>query len=160
MTSQTTQSIGRSGHERGVCFDPETMCLEGVYCDQLSAYRARRAWARILETTFLLEGGHDFHLAVLGGGVEDRFVLKCEFRTACARYAFWRLTNNQAPEAQYVIETAHIPHCDSRADELSAAPDLSPKEDMPLVLSKLENTIHHAASVREWLAKTLSKLIR
>ena len=28
------------------------------------------------------------------------FVLNCYFTSACGRYAFWRLINNQAPEAE------------------------------------------------------------
>ena len=55
---------------------------------------------------------------------EGVFTLQCEFVSACGRYAFWRLTNNQAPEAQYLIETAHIPNAELREAEFHAASDL------------------------------------
>lgn len=108
----------------GVSYDPEHITLEGIYTDQLSAYRAKKVWQETLETNFLLESEHDFALKVCSRSIEHRFILRCEFLTACARYAFWRLTNNQAPEAQYIIETAHIPNGELRQDELLEAPDL------------------------------------
>jgi hypothetical protein len=108
----------------GVSFDPDHITLEGVYTDQLSAYRAKKVWLETLETNFLLEPGHDFNLSIASRVDEHRFALRCEFLTACARYAFWRLTNHQAPEAQYVIETAHIPNAELRQDDFLQAPDL------------------------------------
>jgi hypothetical protein len=51
-------------------------------------------------------------------------LLTCEFSTACGRYAFWRLTNSQSPESQYLIETAHIPSGLGEQDATVAAPDL------------------------------------
>ncbi len=108
----------------GVSYDPEHITLEGTYTDQLSAYRARKVWQETLEGNFLLESEHDFTLKVCSHAVEHRYVLRCDFLTACARYAFWRLTNNQAPEAQYIIETAHIPNGELRQDDLLEVPDL------------------------------------
>ena len=118
----------------GVCFDPDNITLQGCYPDELSAYRAKRLWIETLENCFLLEQGHDFSVCVRQHRDSSRFVLLCEFTTACARYAFWRLTNHQAPEAQYVIETAHIPICDSRHEDIMRAPDLKSIHDGPLVL--------------------------
>jgi hypothetical protein len=109
----------------GVCFDPEEAVLEGTYLDELSAYRARRVWTETFETNFLLEPNHDFIFRVLSSLEGRKFVLKCDFATACGRYAFWRLTRNQAPEAQYLIETAHIPQADSRREETLHTADLS-----------------------------------
>ena len=111
----------------GVCFDSENIALEGIYCDELSAHRAKKVWCEVLETSFLLDNGHDFKMLKLPNLENSKFVLKCTFHTACGRYAFWRLINHQTPEAQYVIETAHIPACDSRQCDFISAPDLSPK---------------------------------
>ena len=55
-----------------------------------------------------------------------RFMLRAHFVSACARYAFWRLTNCQAPETQYIMETAHIPVCESRHDDILSVPDMQP----------------------------------
>lgn len=111
----------------GVSFDPEHITLEGSYTDQISAYRARRVWVSTLTESFLLEIDHDFKLKVEMNSESARYFLRCEFLTACARYAFWRLTNNQAPEAQYIIETAHIPNSETRQEDFWRTPDLKAK---------------------------------
>jgi len=118
----------------GVCFDPDNVSLRGCYSDELSAHRAKRLWVETLENCFLLEEGHDFSVRVRASLEKAQFVLVCEFGTACARYAFWRLTNNQAPEAQYVIETAHIPVCDSRQEDILRAPDMKSIHEEPFIL--------------------------
>lgn len=110
----------------GVRFDPESITLEGIYSDELSAYRARKVWTETLKSSFLLELDHDIQFKIVGSN-STRFILSCEFKTACARYAFWRLTNHQAPEAQYQIETGHIPQCESREEDFLRAPDMRPK---------------------------------
>jgi hypothetical protein len=107
-------------------FDPERVILQGVYRDQLSAYRARRIWAEALASNFLLDPGHDYEISVQSDLKQGRFLLNCSFTSACGRYAFWRLTNEQAPEAQYLIETAHIPNSEFCADSFFSAPDLKP----------------------------------
>lgn len=122
--SQVVELTDELQWAEGVSFDPEHITLEGIYSDQLSAYRAKKVWLETLETNFLLESDHDFALRVRSNASERRYVLRCEFLTACARYAFWRLTNNQAPEAQYIIETAHIPNGELSQDQLMEAPDL------------------------------------
>jgi hypothetical protein len=115
----------------GVCFDPDNVTLDGVYIDELSAYRAKKCWIEALENHFLLEPEHDFFLQIEAINGEQR--LRCEFVTACARYAFWRLTNNQAPEAQYIIETAHIPKGESQFERFMQAPDLCQVGEGPLI---------------------------
>lgn len=100
--------------ENGIWFDPERITLEGRYSDQVTAYRARKKWAKALETSFLLEGKHDFSLSIercpnsYEGVSEGTYAVTCDFHTACGRYAFWRLTHNQAPEVQFLLETAHL----------------------------------------------------
>ena len=117
----------------GVYFDSQEAILEGAYKDEISAYRAKKVWTETFETNFLLEPNYDFIFKVVTDIKEQKFVLKCNFTSACGRYAFWRLTRNQAPEAQYQIETAHIPANDSnKSNKVSA--ELSVKESQPLVM--------------------------
>lgn len=114
-----TQQVAR------VSFDPHAVVLRGVYQDELSAHRARKVWRSTLSVNFLLDEGEDITLIVHSDLERGEFQLTCNFLSACARYSFWRLTNDQAPEAQYLIETAHIPFCESKYEELMGAHDLS-----------------------------------
>lgn len=128
--------IGRQKYlEDGVTFNPDQVTLQGIYSDELSAHRAKKTWIETLEGAFILENRTDIDLAIRD--TDAGYLLECHFLTACARYAFWRLTNNQAPEAQYIIETAHIPLCESRHEEIMTAPDMRSIYDEPLILSGL-----------------------
>ena len=138
----------------GVCFDPEHVTLEGAYTDELSLHRAKKVWVETLKQSFLLEKDHDFKLIAIPILEQSRFVLKCEFITACARYAFWRLTNNQAPEAQYIIETAHIPNSASRQEDFWTAPDLRAKASA-LTLSNIEQAILNNQSSSQTLTRVI-----
>jgi len=109
-----------------VWFDGEKVRLEGYYPDQLSAYRAKKIWVQTLQTFFLLEHDQDISCHVESREDEGLFALRCDFLSACARYAFWRLTNEQTPEVQYIIETAHIPQCESRRYDFLTAAELNP----------------------------------
>lgn len=94
----------------GLWYDPERLLVEGVYQDEVTAYRARRRWIEALEKNFLLEESLDFSLKVKRSRGGRNFRVRCDFLTACGRYAFWRLTHHQAPEVQFLLETAHLPH--------------------------------------------------
>jgi hypothetical protein len=94
----------------GLWYDPERLVVEGVYQDEVTAYRARRRWIEALGKNFLLEEGLDFSLKVRRSRGGRSFRVRCDFLTACGRYAFWRLTHHQAPEVQFLLETAHLPH--------------------------------------------------
>ena len=109
----------------GVSFDAEEAILVGVYPDQLSIYRAKRGWIKVLEAVFLLEEERDYEMSCKSDLESDSFSLSCQFLSACGRYAFWRITNDQAPEAQYEIETAHIPSGAAFLQHLNTTPDLS-----------------------------------
>lgn len=97
----------------GLWYDAEKLILEGIYLDELSAYRARRSWIKTFEMNFLLEEIHDFKVRVVCDDEEGRYHVQCTFTSACGRYAFWRLTHHQAPEVQFTLETAHLPHVNS-----------------------------------------------
>lgn len=126
---ELTREYPRGCH---VAFDSEAAALEGTYGDELSAFRARKVWIDILESNFLLEKEHDFKTDIVGDIEKGSYVLRCMFSTACGRYAFWRLTNSQAPEAQYTIETAHIPNAESLYEQILRAPDLEEKRSFEI----------------------------
>lgn len=92
-----------------VVFDMDSLTLVGRYFDELSAHRAKKCWLKTLQDCFLLDLDTDLKLKVKIDSELQQFLLICEFNSSCARYAFWRLTNNHVPEAAYLLETAHIP---------------------------------------------------
>lgn len=146
--------------QEGVCFDPDNVTLQGSYTDELSAHRARRLWAETLEEYFLLENNHDIVFSVLPDLEKHVFTLTCTFSTACARYAFWRLTNNQAPEVQYVIETAHIPLCDSRHEDILKAPDLRPLHEEAMIWSGGPRNRPDRQKKPNWLFSLIRRLCK
>jgi hypothetical protein len=127
--SQLIELSRRIGLDSPVRFDPETSALAGVYTDELAVHRAKRGWRNVLEANFILEMGHDFSIDIVKDPASNRYLMRCEFTSACGKSAFWRITNHQAPETQCIIETAHIPISDSLFEELVAAPDMRPLED-------------------------------
>ncbi len=146
---------------QGVCFDSARVALEGSYQDEISAYRARRVWIETLKQSFLLDREQDFSTRVELSPDGKKYILTCLFTSACARYAFWRLTNHQAPEAQYVIETAHIPNTEEKRDEFIQAPDLRSIEDSLLLLGDpVVHPLHKKLnfSIRRWFRRALTKL--
>lgn len=140
----------------GVAFNASALTIRGVYGDELSAYRAKRVWAQTLSVTFLLEDGVDFDLWV--SEAQERFLLTCQFTSACARYAFWRLTNDQAPEAQYLLETGHIPDCEARFEEFVHAPDMV--EEQQLFQRITEQAEQNEQRLRRWIRALLAQLGR
>ena len=139
----------------GVCFDPQSVSLHGLYNDELSAHRARKGWIEVLDSSFFLEPEVDYAIKVLGDLRRGRYVLSCEFTSASARYAFWRLTHQQAPEAQYLIETAHLPTSD-RGTDLASAPDLTPLVEDPSSLENFSTSIER----RNVFARMLDSIFR
>ena len=97
------------GRMLGLWYDPDRLIVEGVYCDEVTAYRARKRWIEALELHFLLEETLDFSLKVKLSRGGRHFKVRCDFKSACGRYAFWRLTHHQALEVQSLLETAHLP---------------------------------------------------
>lgn len=143
-----------------VSFDSVKASLEGSYRDELSLHRAKKIWIDTLETNFLLEKGHDFKIKITRNIAEEQFSMSCDFTTACGRYALWRLTHDQAPEAQYLIETAHIPQCESRLQEILFAPDLkSKRENYHTGLYELESAIADNAVAASLLHKVSRKIL-
>lgn len=100
----------RDNESVGLWYDSDRLTLSGVYLDEVTAYRARKRWIEALEINFLLEERHDFCIKVRPSRGGKLFKVRCDFQTACGRYAFWRLTHHQAPEVQFLLETAHLPY--------------------------------------------------
>ena len=93
-------SVDLTKAKPGLIYDAEGVPLFGKYQDELSAHRARRDWQAVLGSHFLLENERDYELSVFSSLEEGQFLLSCNFVSACGRYAFWRLVNRQAPEAE------------------------------------------------------------
>jgi hypothetical protein len=127
----------------GLWYDPDRLIIEGVYCDEVTAYRARKRWIEALKMHFLLEEGLDFALRVKLLRGERHFKVQCSFISACGRYAFWRLTHHQALEVQCVLETAHLPRplCALSVDSLLDEIDL-PAEMAPIVHQAGRASVH------------------
>ena len=84
----------------GLIYDAEGVTLFGKYTDQLSTYRSRKEWQAILASHFLLEPERDYEIKAICSIDDNKVLLSCSFTSACGRYAFWRLVNRQAPEAE------------------------------------------------------------
>ena len=121
---------------KGICFVEDSSSIHGSYPDILSAYRAKKAWVETLRFNFGLSEGTDINLDVTKTGFKT-FVLNLGFVSSNAKYAFWKITNNQEPEVQYTLETAHIPMCEKRYEEILTAPDLCSIFEIPAIKSAL-----------------------
>lgn len=98
----------------GLIFDAEGVTLIARCNDELSAYRAKKNWVLVLKSYFLLELERDYELSVLASPEQGYFTVSCFFISACGRYAFWRLINDQAPEAELklgALQTSNSSPC-------------------------------------------------
>lgn len=152
---ELTREISFPGN---ILFDSNRLQLLGNYADQLSAYRAKKVWKQTLETCFLLDRDQDFVLVMRSDLGSGSFILSCEFVSACARYAFWRLTNHQAPEAQYLIETAHIPQSESRHDDFLSASDMRSVLDSEMEKAGLEYLSQRPVSIGQTIWRWFARL--
>lgn len=133
-----TVEIERNRYFDGVevLFDLDTLTLVGRYQDELSAFRAKKAWLKTLQDCFLLDSDTDITIKITKGSEPQQFLLSCEFISSCARYAFWRLTNNHVPEAAYLLEVAHMP--ESKYESYIAAPDMRAVVDHEMAKFELQ----------------------
>jgi hypothetical protein len=99
-TDLKNTSLDISRYKQGLIYDADAVTLLGKYSDELSAHRSKRSWIELLNSYFLLEPDRDYDIFVEAILEEEHFVLSCFFTSACGRYAFWRLVNQQAPEAE------------------------------------------------------------
>lgn len=92
-----------SVHSReGLTFDAGNVKVCSRYTDELAAYRSRKNWKEVLNSYFLLDESRDYKVEINPVELENskEFEVVCHFNSACGRYAFWRLVNHQAPEAE------------------------------------------------------------
>jgi hypothetical protein len=144
----------------GLWFDSDRLMLSGVYLDEITAYRARKRWIEALEINFLLEERHDFTIKVRPAHGGKLYRVRCDFQSACGRYAFWRLTHHQAPEVQFLLETAHLPYVGM--DDFEKASYAESDDFVPLAPPVVgeacparSGTWDHAWRMMRSLAKTL-----
>jgi hypothetical protein len=88
------------------------------------------------------------------------YKVRCDFQTACGRYAFWRLTHHQAPEVQFLLETAHLPYVgidDFERVSCSDAEDFVPlgPPEVSKASGNRSGTWEQAVRMMRSLAKTL-----
>ncbi len=86
--------------KNGLIYDAEGITLIGKFGDQISAYRAKKEWQKILNTHFILDLEKDYEIKAYCSLENNLFFINCSFVSACGRYAFWRLINRQAPDAE------------------------------------------------------------
>lgn len=98
QNTSSNENTAKAGQR--LTYDAEGVSLIGKYADEISAHRAKRVWKNVLGNSFLLDEGRDYELWITGSISEQNFVVSCSFLSACGRYAFWRLINEQAPDAE------------------------------------------------------------
>lgn len=130
-TSKRNCSSLEHGSIQELWYDPEQALLEAWYSDELAAHRARKGWEQTLQDYFLLEKQADYELRCHSYFDEGLFGVLCRFHSACGRYALWRISNHQVPEAQGELETAHLPPGASR----EFGPDLTIRKSMEACMS-------------------------
>lgn len=91
---------------RGLIFDADGVNLTGQFNDEIGVYRARKLWVQTLNNYFLLERERDYDMEIVANSEQGNWKLNCTFNSACGRYAFWRLINHQAPEAELRLSGA------------------------------------------------------
>jgi len=146
----------QSGIAIQFCLD--TTSLTGFYSDELACYRARRVWKTVFERTFLLNSECDFTMETNSDEEAPSFSLRCTFNSPSGRYVLWRLANDQAPESQYTIETAHVPDSESMHDQLVSAPDLVAAGSSPTILQEPEETTRLIKNICDRIKQLTEKI--
>jgi hypothetical protein len=104
MASESRSITAALAKEKaGLIYDADGVTLLGKYGDELTAHRSKKQWVEVLNSYFLLELERDYDIFVESNIDTNYFVLNCVFSSACGRYAFWRLINQQAPEAEELL---------------------------------------------------------
>lgn len=130
--------------EGGLTYNADKLCIEGQYSDELSQHRARKTWCTILETDFLLIPNSDFQFSLHKDPELNKFQIACSFKSACGRYAFWRLINEQVPEVQFLLETAHLSHRFKDYRSMIDDIELTPKPSGKVVAKAIRKALRSA----------------
>ena len=134
-----SSELERRTNNSGLVFDADGVAVIAKYRDELAAYRARRRWVDVLHRYFLLEKARDYELSILAVAENNYFVLNCFFISACGRYAFWRLVNEQAPEAEHQLAQTCLGNQLGSVD--SAAEEVFLDRSVPWVLGSHDQTM-------------------
>lgn len=113
--------IGRTKH--GLSFHADGAALITAFSDELAAYRARKIWVDAFRNYFLLEKDRDYEIWV-NPSIQDEqcFVLSACFSSACGRYAFWRLINQQCPEVERKLMGLEVTSRENSSDAKDGGP--------------------------------------
>jgi hypothetical protein len=150
------QELSYYGFKEGLIYDADSVILAGKHADELSAHRARREWRSILSSFFLLDEGRDYELWVRSDASARYFVVHCCFVSACGRYAFWRLVNQQAPEAEARLgESLKNPASKRLMQNNRHVAPLSSK-GTSMLLSSLQGQIDENNKTKSLLARILN----
>jgi hypothetical protein len=117
--------------KNGLTYDADSVMLIGKYNDELSAHRGKKQWVEVLNSYFLLEPDRDYEMWVTSSAGDGYFAISCCFLSACGRYAFWRLVNQQAPEAEAKLGSTMGPNLKRQIN--------TKKSPTPFVLSAIED---------------------
>ncbi len=136
INTASKNSIGSNG--LSITYDTDSISIVAKFSDEMSAYRGRKGWSEILSAHFLLEDDRDYNIKVMPseGCNTEAFKLKCEFDSACGRYAFWRLINHQAPEAEEKLIQSGYPENLKKKKSSAIADFICSEEEGPWILSK------------------------
>ena len=146
-------SLQYNKYKEGLIYDAESVILAGKHTDELSAHRAKRQWKEVLSSYFLLESERDYELWVESAPEDDYFVVHCCFVSACGRYAFWRLVNQQAPEAEARLGATLQNSAVKRLLATNRA--LAKRAKTPFVLGALDESNKHSDETISILEKLL-----
>ena len=146
--------LAYEGFKEGLIYDADSVILAGKYSDELSAHRARREWRNILNTYFLLDTERDYELWIQTDATQGYFVVHCCFVSACGRYAFWRLVNQQAPEAEAKLGESLHDSAVKRAMSLNRSNKLS-RKGTNMLIDSLQSQIDENEKTKNILSRLL-----
>ena len=153
--SQINQDVTSFGF---VSYIPETYKIVGEYSNEIYLFRAKKFWKMALQDTFLLETGTDFQFQIKKNAKMNVYTLTCTFKSACGRYAFWRVNNNQNPEAKYIIESAHLTQTADNYDAiLNKGPNFIVSHDSD-ILCDIEDKANNISEVLKNIVKKICKI--
>lgn len=152
LTPDSQESRPAIEIEGGLTYNADRLCIEGNYSDELSQHRARKTWCTILETDFLLIPEADFQFTMEKDLEQNQFQIACAFKSACGRYAFWRLINEQVPEVQFLLETAHLSHRFKDYTSIIEQMEHGPQQRGEKLLNSIRKLLNSTANLLKQIA--------
>lgn len=152
---QNNQDVTSFGY---VSYSSEKYIIMGEYSNELLLFRAKKFWALVLQDTFLLENITDFKFQVKKNSKLNIYNLICTFKSACGRYAFWRISNDQNPEVKYIIETAHLTSTADNYDSLlNKVPNFTLSSDSS-IMEDIEDKANNISDILKKIVKKICKI--